>query len=311
MMYQLLSYESEKGPRAGVKIGDWVWDAALLVGEARYESVLRILDDWGNADEVIASRASSSSLPSGAMELSKVSILAPILYPGQIFAAGANYQDHINEMGPSDFPAQNAKKAGGRPWFFGKTSRSAVIGTGSVRPLPYYSQKVDWEIELAVVMGRTAKRIAAGEALSYIAGYTIANDLSARDFVARPGIDASSPFRFDWVSHKGFDGACPLGPWITPARYIKDPQALGLKLWIDGELMQDSSTRYMIFSIAEQIEEISARVTLNPGDVILTGTPAGVGMSRGIFLKPGQRLRLWIQDIGELHHSFSTEYETD
>jgi 2-keto-4-pentenoate hydratase/2-oxohepta-3-ene-1,7-dioic acid hydratase in catechol pathway len=96
-----------------------------------------------------------------------------------------------------------------------------------------------------------------------------------------------------------------MGPWVTPARFIAEPQALDLKLWVDGQLMQDSNTRHMIFSIAEQIEEISARVTLHPGDVILTGTPSGVGMSRGVFLKPGQQLRLYIEHVGELHHGFS------
>jgi 2-keto-4-pentenoate hydratase/2-oxohepta-3-ene-1,7-dioic acid hydratase in catechol pathway len=237
--------------------------------------------------------------------LAGLRLLAPILYPGQIFAAGANYQDHIDEMGPGEFRAQNAKKLGGRPWHFSKTSRSAVIGHGSIRPLPHYSKKVDWEIELAVVIGKSASRIPAATALNYVAGYTIANDLSARDFVFREGIEPSSPFRYDWISQKGFDGACPLGPWITPASEIADPQALGLKLWIDDQLMQDSNTKYMIFSIAEQIEELSARVTLNPGDLILTGTPAGVGMGRNLFLKPGQRLRLWIEHIGELHHGFS------
>jgi 2-keto-4-pentenoate hydratase/2-oxohepta-3-ene-1,7-dioic acid hydratase in catechol pathway len=305
MVYQLLSYQSEQGPRAGVKIGEQVWDARQLACEEDYDSVLGILGDWSRADERFSSIAESTARPPGAMPLSGVALLAPILYPGQIFAAGANYQDHIDEMGRSEFKAQNAKKAGGRPWFFGKTSRAAVIGTGSMRPLPAYSQKVDWEIELAVVIGRTASQVAAKDALGYVAGYTVANDLSARDFVVREGIEPASPFRFDWISHKGFDGACPLGPWITPSRYIRDPQSLDLKLWIDGELMQNSNTKHMIFSIAEQIEEISTRVTLHPGDLILTGTPSGVGMSRGVFLKAGQRLRLWIEGIGELHHGFS------
>jgi 2-keto-4-pentenoate hydratase/2-oxohepta-3-ene-1,7-dioic acid hydratase in catechol pathway len=228
------------------------------------------------------------------------------LYPGQIWAAGANYQDHIDEVAEGgEYVATNAKKIGGRPWHFGKSSRSAIIGHGAQRPLPYYSKMVDWEIELAVVIGRTASRVSAAEALSYVAGYTIANDLSARDFVVREGIAADSPFRFDWLSHKGFDGACPLGPWITPASAITDPQKLDLKLWIDDQLMQNSNTRHMIFSVAEQIEEISARVTMHPGDVILTGTPSGVGMGRGIFLKPGQQLRLWIESIGELRHGFT------
>jgi 2-keto-4-pentenoate hydratase/2-oxohepta-3-ene-1,7-dioic acid hydratase in catechol pathway len=304
MTYHLLSYEAGGTGRAGIEIGDTVWDAAELTGNSGYVSVIDVLDDWDAADQNLAAIASTQKRPAGGRPLSSVTLLAPVLYPGQIFAAGANYQDHIDEMDAGAFKAQNAKKAGGRPWFFGKTSRSAVIGPGSIRPLPNYSKKVDWEIELAVVIGRTASRVHANEALNHIAGYTIANDLSARDFVARGGVELDSPFRFDWISHKGFDGALPMGPWITPARFIAEPQTLDLKLWVDGELMQDSNTRHMIFSIAEQIEEISARVTLHPGDVILTGTPSGVGMSRGVFLKPGQQLRLCIEHVGELRHGF-------
>ena len=105
------------------------------------------------------------------------------------------------------------------------------------------------------------------------------------------------------MSQKCFDGACPLGPWIVPASDIKDPHDLGIKLWIGDELMQDSNTSQMIFNTAEQIAMLSSRVTLHPGDVVLTGTPAGVGMGRKRFLKPGERLRLWIQDIGELNHT--------
>src|ERR1700728_4355897 len=101
-------------------------------------------------------------------------------------------------------------------------------------------------MKLPVVVGAPASRVPAARALEHVAGYTIANDLSARDFVVRDGIAPDSPFRFDWISHKGFDGACPLGPWITPARDIPDPQSLGLKLSVDDVLMQDSSTKYMI-----------------------------------------------------------------
>jgi 2-keto-4-pentenoate hydratase/2-oxohepta-3-ene-1,7-dioic acid hydratase in catechol pathway len=330
MAYKLLTHETSDGPRAAILVGDRVFDAAAVSGRPDYSTALGVLNDWAAADQLFASvsgegRAKKGGsapergiapeggialegggiAPAGGIALEGVKLLAPILYPGQIFAAGANYEDHIAEMGKSEFKAQNARKAGGRPWHFGKSSRSAVIGHGSIRPLPPYSRKVDWEIELAVVIGREATRIPAGRALEYVAGYTIANDLSARDFVVRDGIEANSPFRFDWISHKGFDGACPLGPWITPARDIPDPQSLALKLWVDGEEMQNSNTRQMIFSVAEQIEELSARVTLNPGDLILTGTPSGVGMGRNLFLKPGQRLRLWIENIGELHHGFA------
>jgi 2-keto-4-pentenoate hydratase/2-oxohepta-3-ene-1,7-dioic acid hydratase in catechol pathway len=302
--YKLLSYQAPAGPRAGVKIGDSVFDAELLSGRAQFATVIGALNGWEIASQIFAQAAKHPPAEIG-LPFASVELLAPVLYPGEIFAAGANYQDHIAEMRNTEFPAENAKIHGGRPWHFSKSSRGAVIGHGSIRPLPPYSKKVDWEIELAVVIGRAASRIPAGSALDYVAGYTIANDLSARDFVARDSVEAGSPFRFDWISHKGFDGACPLGPWITPAGEIPDPQVLGLKLWIDDELTQNSNTRHMIFSVAEQIEELSARVTLNPGDVILTGTPSGVGMQRNVFLKSGQRLRLWIEKIGELHHGFS------
>jgi 2-keto-4-pentenoate hydratase/2-oxohepta-3-ene-1,7-dioic acid hydratase in catechol pathway len=304
MTYNLLSYASTEGPRAGLLIAGQIVDPRTVSGNAAHDTVLNILSDWEAADTVFAAAAAEHRTDDG-VPLASVQLLAPILYPGEIWAAGANYQDHIGEMGVTDYAAVNAKTIGGRAWHFSKSSRGAIIGHGAVHALPAYSKKVDWEIELAVVIGRTASNVAAADAWKYVAGYTIANDLSARDFVARDGIEPSSPFRFDWLSHKGFDGSCPMGPWITPARYIPDPQALGLKLWIDDELMQDSNTSHMIFSIGEQIEEISARVTMHPGDVVMTGTPSGVGMSRNLFLKSGQRLRLWIEGIGELHHRFS------
>jgi len=306
MTYKLVTYRSENGPRAGVVLDDRVFDARAMTGGDGHATMLGLLEDWAAVDlRLAALDEAPTDVPSRA--LADTELLAPVLHPGEIWAAGANYSEHIEEMGEgSEYKAVNAKTiSGGRPWFFSKTSRSALVGHESVNPLPEWSQKVDWEIELAVVIGREARNVKAADALDYVAGYTIANDLSARDFVARPGIAPDSPFRFDWLSHKGFDGACPLGPWIVPARYITDPHALELKLWIGDELMQDSTTSYMIFDIGEQIEEISARATLHPGDLILTGTPSGVGISRGRFLQPGERLRLWIEGIGELRHGFA------
>lgn len=304
MEYRLLTYAVDDEARAGALFGDRVHEVASLTGNPRHRTMIGLLEDWATVDATLAGMAERGA-PEGGAPFADVRLLAPVPQPGQIWAAGANYQDHIAEMGDSEFKAVNAKTvSGGRPWHFMKSAR-AVIAPGSVHPLPPYSSKVDWEIELAVVIGRKASRVAAADALGYVAGYTIANDLSARDFVAREGIDPASPFRYDWLSHKGFDGACPMGPWITPARYIADPHNLDLKLWIDGEIMQDSNTKHMIFDIGEQIEEISARITMYPGDVLLTGTPHGVGMTRGIFLKPKQSLRLQIEHIGELTHGFS------
>jgi 2-keto-4-pentenoate hydratase/2-oxohepta-3-ene-1,7-dioic acid hydratase in catechol pathway len=235
--------------------------------------------------------------------LKKAKLLAPLPEPGAIFCAGANYTDHMEEMAriQNRPPGPNMKEQGEKPWHFIKTAAS-VTGPGVVVKLPAYSKAVDWEVELAAVIGRTAKDVPAEKALDYVAGYTIANDLSARDAMKRDKVPPAAPFHYDWVSQKCFDGACPLGPWIVPAKQIGDPQRLGLKLWVGDELMQDSNTERMIFSTAEQIAMLSSRVTLRPGDLVLTGTPAGVGMPRGRFLQPGETVRLWIENIGELEH---------
>ena len=162
------------------------------------------------------------------------------------------------------------------------------------------SDRVDWEVELAAVIGRAAKNVSQEKALGYVAGYTIANDLSARDRGHRANISETSPFKADWTKHKTFDGSCPLGPWIVPASDIGDPQNLGLKLWVNDVLKQDSNTKDMIFNLAEQIAQLSSGMTLHPGDLVLTGTPAGVGSARGEFLKAGDVVKLWIEKIGTL-----------
>ena len=159
---------------------------------------------------------------------------------------------------------------------------------------------MDWEVELAAVIGRPAKNVSRDKALGHVAGYTIANDLSARDRGNRAGISDTSPFKSDWTKHKSFDGSCPLGPWIVPAADLGDPQNLGLKLWVNDVLKQDSNTKDMIFDLSEQIEQLSSGMTLHPGDLILTGTPAGVGSARGEFLAAGDVVKLWIGRIGTL-----------
>jgi 2-keto-4-pentenoate hydratase/2-oxohepta-3-ene-1,7-dioic acid hydratase in catechol pathway len=136
--------------------------------------------------------------------------------------------------------------------------------------------------------------------LSHVAGYSVANDLSARDLLRRDAVEASSPFRFDWIGHKCFPGSCPLGPYLTPAEFVGSPENLDIKLWVNDKLQQDSNTNNHLYSVAEQISYLSMHVTLYPGDVILTGTPAGVGMESGTFLSKGDRLRVWIDKLGTL-----------
>jgi len=308
MPYKLLSYQSGRTARAGVLVADAVFDAAKVTGVAGHASVLGVLDDWSRARRLLGQAA--KRLEAGrarGVPLKRVKLLAPVLYPGNIYCAGANYTDHMAEMARAQgqAPGPNMKELGEKPWHFVKSSKSSVVGPGARVKLPVYSQMVDWEVELAAVIGRAARDVSVEKALDYVAGYTIANDLSARDVMRRDKNPATSPFHYDWLSQKCFDGACPLGPWIVPASDIPYPQNLALKLWVNDTMMQDSHTGKMIFSTAEQIAMLSSRVTLYPGDLILTGTPAGVGMPRRTFLKAGDTVKLWIEGIGELSHTMA------
>ena len=309
MGYKLLSYRQGGQPRAGLLVHEQVYDAAQVTGENAFTSVMGIVGDWQRAQPLL--QAATARITAGTsgqgQPLADVKLLAPLLYPGAIYGAGANYLDHIREMERAqNMPkGPTMKEMCETPWHFIKSPRSTIVGPGSVVRLPAFSKTVDWEIELVAVIGRTASQVSVASALDYVAGYTIANDLSARDAMLREKNPPSSPFRFDWVAHKSFDGSCPIGPWITPAHDIGDPHKVGLKLWVDGELMQDSNTNQMVFDVAEQVAAISSRVTLHPGDLILTGTPAGVGMPRKVFLKPGQTVKLWIENIGEMSHSLA------
>jgi 2-keto-4-pentenoate hydratase/2-oxohepta-3-ene-1,7-dioic acid hydratase in catechol pathway len=310
MSYRLLSYRSGREARAGLLVGEHVYDAARVTGKPAWSSVLGVLQDWTKAHREFAAcakRVAAGKSKAKGTPLARVKLLAPVLYPGDIYCAGANYTDHMAEMARAQGkePGPTMKDLGEKPWHFVKTSRSSVVGPGAKVRLPAYSQKVDWEVELAAVIGKTVKDVSADKALACVAGYTIANDLSARDAMKRDKNPPGSPFHYDWVSQKCFEGSCPLGPWIVPASDIGDPHRLGIRLWVNGELMQDSHTSKLIFDTAEQIAMLSSRVTLHPGDLVLTGTPAGVGMGRDRFLKAGDTVKLWIESIGELVHTIA------
>jgi 2-keto-4-pentenoate hydratase/2-oxohepta-3-ene-1,7-dioic acid hydratase in catechol pathway len=303
--YKLVTYRAVKGPRSGVVVEEEVFDVAGLTGRSAYATMLDVLNDWEAAQALLdkaAAKAKQGKIKG--IPLGQAKLLAPVLYPSAIFCAGANYVDHMREMAAIQKidPEPDPRSMGLKPWHFIKTPRT-VVETQSTIPLPAYSKMVDWEAELAVVIGRPAKNVPADKALDYVAGYTVANDLSARDFATRPQIPPTSPFKYDWVSQKNFDGACPIGPWIVPAGEIPNPQNLGIKLWVNDVLKQDSHTSKMIFSVADQVAYLSTRITLHPGDLILTGTPSGVGLARQEFLKSGDVVRVWIEGIGTLSNT--------
>jgi 2-keto-4-pentenoate hydratase/2-oxohepta-3-ene-1,7-dioic acid hydratase in catechol pathway len=299
--YRLVTHAAADGPRAGIVIGEELFDVAQLTGGAADTTVLGILHDWAASSDRLTESAARAE-PGAGQPLTKVRLLAPILWPSAIYCAGANYADHAAEMARASgrAPEPDPHTLGAKPWHFLKAGRSTLAADRDTIRISEASKTMDWEIELAAVIGRAAKNVPLGSALDHVAGYTIANDLSARDMGRRSHVSETSPFRFDWVAHKSFDGSCPLGPWIVPSKDIPDPQRLGLKLWVNDVVKQESNTSQMIFSLAEQIEHLSSRITLQPGDVILTGTPAGVGAARGEFLKAGDVVRLSIESIGTL-----------
>jgi 2-keto-4-pentenoate hydratase/2-oxohepta-3-ene-1,7-dioic acid hydratase in catechol pathway len=263
--------------------------AMARIGAADWPSLRALFDDWVQAAPLLG-RAAAAVRPEDRATFDAVR-LAPLLYPGKIFCAGANYYDHLAEMG-----MPGARKEEQRLFFFAKPPRNAVVGPGRTVRMPLDTCAFDWEIELAAVIGRTARAVPTERALDHVAGYTVAIDFSARDLNRAP----ETFYKLDWVAGKAHDTCCPMGPAIVPASFIPDPQDLGLKLAVNGAIKQDARSSGMIFSIAEQIATLSRIMTLDPGDVVLTGTPAGVGVPKGTFLKVGDHVSAEIERIGRI-----------
>lgn len=295
--FKLLNYAGVNGePRAAILVGeDTVVDLQeALPGKAWAASTLAALGAWDEA--LPALHALAGERPSKARRLSDMKLMAPIIYPPAIYCTGANYMAHAEEMSTE---GKGVDKSTTQPYLFLKSGPHCVIGPGDEIRLPGVSRKVDWEGEFAVVIGRRGRNIKTGDAMRHVAGYTIMNDLSARDLSRRPDWPR---WNIDWFGHKNFETAAPIGPWITPRDQIHNPYDCRLQLWVNQEKMQDSTVSGLIFNIAEIIEYLSRRMTLLPGDVIATGTPSGVGRPRGIFLKPGDRVRIEISGIGVLEN---------
>ena len=258
------------------------------VGLAGQDSVLGLFSDWARSLSALNAAASQVQ---AADQITAASRLAPVLYPGKILCAGANYYDHLAEMG-----MPGAKKEDQRLFFFMKPPRNAVVGEGKTVHMPINTQAFDWEVELALVIGKTARNVSVEQALSHVAAYTVAIDFSARDHNRAP----ETFYKLDWVAGKGHDTCCPMGPRLIPAHQFGDPQQAALKLAVNGALKQNGHAKDMIFSVAEQIATASRIMTLDPGDVLLTGTPAGVGVPHKPFLSVGDQVDADIEGIGRL-----------
>ena len=232
----------------------------------------------------------------GRYAVADVGLRAPLLRPGKLLAAAANYQDHVTETG-----GQPLDKSRLSPRLFLKPP-TCIADPDEAIELPELSKQVDWEAELGVVIGRTAKNVDVADALGVVSGYLCANDVSARsvDYGFERDTDDKAVWFFDWLAGKWFDGFAPLGPYLVTVDDVPDPQGLSVRFELNGEVRQLGSTKDMIFSVAELISHASRLMTLEPGDIILTGTPSGVGAATGEYLSAGDRMAVTIGDLGEL-----------
>ncbi|HEU0071891.1 MAG TPA: fumarylacetoacetate hydrolase family protein [Alphaproteobacteria bacterium] len=317
--FRLLNFAGAKGKAIpGIKVGEDVIDLTIAapIYERRakkklgfsVDSTLSILQSWSKAKTALAKLATEhtklgakSPYAKATKPLKRVKLLAPILYPSTVFCIAANYADHHAEMGSSTMPDKSIMP----PVFFQKTPAQTVVGHGAEIPLPHTSTQIDWEAELAIVIGKPCFNVPKEKAFDYIAGYMVLNDMSIR---GPSRADAVTPvqkqFRADRFRRKNFDGSCPTGPWLTPKDLVKNPYDLKIQLWVNGDLKQNGNSGAMHYNIEEQIAYLSEHLTLQPGDVITTGTPAGVGKGKGTYLKAGDKITTTVGNLGTLETSF-------
>ncbi|AIO36139.1 fumarylacetoacetate hydrolase family protein [Burkholderia pseudomultivorans] len=297
--YSLATFRHQGKPTPVIEVGRRYWPisavAPELIPAESPRGLMQLFDDWAQSHARLArlaARLASEGAPGEINAPRKLEdILAPLLYPNKLIMLGANYLDHMQQdAGVADF-----EKATKIPVLFMKPPTTAIVGSGASVPFPVQTKKFDWEIELAVVIGQRATRLTMENAMDCVAGYTIGIDLSARDWQFHD----KHLVKFDLFGGKAFDSSNPLGPCIVPAGQINGGD-LQMTLKVNGEVKQHARTSLMIWSIPEQLVAITEHVTLEPGDIVMTGTPSGVGLKTGTFLNPGDRMDASIEGIGDL-----------
>jgi 2-keto-4-pentenoate hydratase/2-oxohepta-3-ene-1,7-dioic acid hydratase in catechol pathway len=289
--WSLVTYRTREGEsRAGALTGERVVELPV-----KARGVLDLVQRWDDVEPVLRkfAPASASTVADAVLDL-------PLRYPPKVLCSATNYYAHMREMKVDRDPAA-------RPYFFLKPPTTALVGPDRPIVVPATpAAKVDWEAELAVVIGRRARHVSEKDALRFVAGYSAINDVSLRG-PHRVQHPIGVPFEWDWLASKGADRSTPLGPGVRPAFLVDDPQRLELRLWVNGELKQQANTSDMIDSVAALIAAASEILTLEPGDVIATGTPDGVGLPRGEFLRPGDVVEMEVGDFGRLRNPVLSE----
>jgi 2-keto-4-pentenoate hydratase/2-oxohepta-3-ene-1,7-dioic acid hydratase in catechol pathway len=287
---RLLTYERDGAPRLGLLAGNRVVDVAEASGGSLPNDMLSFIERGDGAIE----NARRLEAQLGGVALAETKLLAPVPCPRRnIVCVGLNYAEHAAESRVTQGLPEH-------PVYFTKPPSTVI---GPEEPIPWHghvSTKIDWEVELVVVIGKRGRDITEERALEHVFGCTVGNDVTARDLQA---------MHQQWYKGKGLDGFCPLGPWIVTADELPDPQDVRLSLRVNGDTKQDAHTSDMIFGVAKLIAVWSQGMTLEPGDLLMTGTPSGVGFARKPpeYLKPGDVVEAQIDAIGVLRNTVAVE----
>jgi 2-keto-4-pentenoate hydratase/2-oxohepta-3-ene-1,7-dioic acid hydratase in catechol pathway len=282
--------------RLGCVFGDTCFDITKAIGDDllefprvafTIEEALHVKEGLSQLEELLGQlKRSSSGIQPFLFQASDVRLHAPVTRPAKLIGIGLNYKDHVEEL-KGQAPKQ--------PLLFAMYA-NAIIGPEDAIIVPPMSQQIDYEAELGVVIGRRARQVPVESAIDYVAGYTIINDVSARDLQFSDG---------QWLRAKSFDTFAPMGPYLVTTQALKDGDGLDIELRLNGKTMQKSNTRNLIFKVPELVSYISKVMTLEVGDVIATGTPGGVGFGRNpqVFMKPGDVVEIELEGIGQLRNS--------
>jgi len=274
---KLAMFETGGGRQIGVVRGEHVVPLSALLPDAP-KDMIALIRDWERLRHAIDLHKTESGVP-----LVDVSLLAPVARPGKVLAIGLNYADHIAETG---------NKPPEHQLWFSKASTSIHAPYAPIE-MPRVSTQVDYEVELVAVIGKPGRHISREDAPQHVFGYCVGNDVSVRDW------QRQTP---QWMLGKSFDTHGPIGPWITTADEVGEPHRLDIKCTVNGEVRQTSNTKHLVFSVWSQIEHLSKVMTLEPGDIIFTGTPGGVGLARKppVFLTAGDKVACEIAELGKI-----------
>lgn len=277
---KLATFDRGQGLETGIVTGERI----VPTGESG--TMIDLIARWDTVKAALAKRAAESD----GVALSSVKLVAPVTRPGKVFAIGLNYADHIAESG--------LERPANQVWF--TKAQTAINGPYDPILIPRNSKSVDYEVEFVAVIGKRGKYISEENARAHVFGYCVGNDVTERAWQFR------TP---QWSLGKSFDTHAPIGPWITTDDDIADPHALGLRCFVNGEQRQNSNTKHLVFNLWAQIAQLSQAMTLEPGDIIFTGTPGGVGMAMKppVFLKAGDVVRCEIDGLGAIEAAMQAE----